>query len=103
MDGWQPELDLQLTKHTEHFVKLGINVWHVRMEGVFVRATVVALESFVLATGGCSNLLGRWIWETYRRGGSSISQSGFKEKMEPTDPGRIPESRGSFLLCARDH
>jgi hypothetical protein len=51
VDGWQ--LDLQLVKHTEHFVKLGVNVWHVRAEGVFVRAAVIALETFVLATGGC--------------------------------------------------
>ena len=51
VDGWQ--LDLQLVKHTEHFVKLGVNVWHVRTEGVFVGTAVVALETFVLATGGC--------------------------------------------------
>src|SRR6266576_1409703 len=47
-----------------------------------------------------SNLLGRWIWETYRRGGSSMCQSGFKEKMEPTDHGSILKRRGRFLLCA---
>jgi hypothetical protein len=51
VDDWQ--LDLQLIKHTEHFVKLGVNVWHVRTEGIFVRAAVVALETFVLAAGGC--------------------------------------------------
>ena len=51
VNGW--ELNLQLVKHTEHFVKLGVNVWHVRTEGVFVRSAVVALEIFVLATGGC--------------------------------------------------
>src|ERR1700755_1103127 len=28
-------------------------MWHVRTEGVFVRAAVVALETFVLAIGGC--------------------------------------------------
>ena len=50
VDDWQ--LDLQLVKHTEHFVKLGVNVRHVRTEGVFVRAAVVTLETFVLATGG---------------------------------------------------
>ena len=50
-----------------------------------------------------SNLLGRWIWKTYRRGRSSTCQSGFKEKMERTDHGSILESRGSFLLCTRDH
>lgn len=50
-----------------------------------------------------SNLLGRSIWETYRHGGSSMCQSGFKEKMEPTDHGSILERRGSFLLCTRDH
>jgi hypothetical protein len=51
VDGWQ--LDLQLVKHTEHFVKLGVNVWHVRTEGVFVRPAIIALETFVLAIGGC--------------------------------------------------
>ena len=50
-----------------------------------------------------SNLLDCWIWETYRRGGSPMCQSGFKEEMEPTDHGSILESRGSFLLCTRDH
>ena len=51
VDGWQ--LDLQLVKHTEHFVELGVNVWHVSTESVFVRAAVVALETFVLVIGGC--------------------------------------------------
>lgn len=50
-----------------------------------------------------SNLPGCWIWETYRHGGSSMGQSQFKEKMESTDHSGILESRGSFLLCARDH
>jgi hypothetical protein len=50
-----------------------------------------------------SNVFGCWIWETYRRSGSSVCQSGVKEKVEPTDHGSILESRGSFLLCARDH
>lgn len=44
-------MDLQLVKHTEHFVKLCVNVWHVCTEGVLVRAAIVALETFVLATG----------------------------------------------------
>ncbi len=39
----------------------------------------------------------------YRRSGSSVCQSGVKEKVEPTDHGSILESRGSFPLCARDH
>jgi hypothetical protein len=37
-------LNLQLVKHAEHFVELGIDVWHMRTEGVFVRAAVVELE-----------------------------------------------------------
>ena len=37
-------MDLQFIKHTEHFVELGIDVWHMRTEGVFVCAAVVALE-----------------------------------------------------------
>lgn len=41
-DGRQ--LDLQLVKHIEHFVELGVDVWHVGTEGVFVRAAVVALQ-----------------------------------------------------------
>jgi hypothetical protein len=44
VDGWQ--LDLQLVKHAEHFVELGVNVWHVGAKGVLVRAAVVALETF---------------------------------------------------------
>jgi len=51
-----------------------------------------------------SNLLGRWIWETsYHHGRSSICQSGFREKVEPTDHGGVLKSRSGFLLCARDH
>jgi hypothetical protein len=50
-----------------------------------------------------SNLLGCWIWETYRHGGSSMCQPGFKEKTEPTYHGSTLERRGSFLLCTRDH
>jgi hypothetical protein len=54
VDDWQ--LDLQLVKHTEHFVKLGVDVWHVRTEGIFVRSAVVALKAFVLTVGGCGRV-----------------------------------------------
>lgn len=57
MDNWQ--LDLQLVEHTEHFVKLGVDVWHVRTEGIFVRSAVVALETFVLAIGDCGQVTSR--------------------------------------------
>ena len=39
------KFDLQLAEHTEHFVELGVDVWHMRTEGVFVRAAIVALET----------------------------------------------------------
>jgi hypothetical protein len=38
------QLDLQVVKHTEHLVKLGVNAWHVHTEGIFVRAVVVQLR-----------------------------------------------------------
>jgi len=50
-DGW--ELDLQFVKHEEHFVELGVDVWHVRTKSVFVCTAVVALETFELATRRC--------------------------------------------------
>lgn len=42
VNDWQ--LVLQLVKHTEHFIKLSVNVWHVYTKGVFVRSRAVALD-----------------------------------------------------------
>jgi hypothetical protein len=41
-DDW--ELYLELVEHTERLVELRFDVWHVSAEGIFVGATIVALE-----------------------------------------------------------
>ena len=38
------ELYLELVEHTKRLVKLGVYVWHMGAEGVFVGAAIVALK-----------------------------------------------------------
>jgi len=39
------ELYLELVQHTKRLVKLGVYVWHMGVEGVFVGAAVVTLDT----------------------------------------------------------
>jgi len=52
------ELYLELVEHTKRLVELGVYVWHMGAEGVFVGAAIVALKilswSFIAHRGNNS-------------------------------------------------